>query len=131
MIDKTEITTLCLRYNEMVFMHQDFRVIDSWVADGCDIERDILPWMQEAMNKWKDITTVNWFRKGAYRNRDARLERERVKALADARHLPPDEEELLKKMKRIAWMRKRGTSQYGQFRHQLEEYEAKHGRVEP
>ncbi len=71
------------------------------------------------------------YRKGAYRKRDERLERERVAALVTARNLPPDEAAERRTMEKIAWMRKKGVPQFGQYRHQLEKYETKYGKIEP
>lgn len=130
MADKTKVIDLCLLYNEMAFVRQDFRIIDRWLADGCDMEQDVLPWMREAMGKFKDITALRWFEKGVYRKRDERLAREEVQARLAAKNAPPSPDTVFRQMRHIAFMtRKLGRCMPDDTR-RLEAYEKEHGGVE-
>ena len=62
-----------LAYNELVFATRgDFTLIHHWIASGCDMEKDIIPAIEQLTQRIKNITSVAYFGPAVFRNRDNR-----------------------------------------------------------
>src|ERR1044071_5748017 len=64
--DLTPATTVLLSYNDR-FAYADFSAIRMWLAEGCDMDRDIVPAMKACIAKKQDIKTVGYFTQAVYR----------------------------------------------------------------
>lgn len=133
MLDKTPIIDLMIDHNPMAAVTMDFMLVNQWVAQGCDIDKDIVPTIRmilmQAKARGKTITGLAYFTRAINEAKEKRLMREQVESRITERFAPPDDDKIRAKMKRIAWMRQMGIGSYSQYRHELEAYEAKHGKV--
>lgn len=128
MADITKAVDLLLQYNSRHFeMNGNFHLIHMWVAEGCDMDRDILPAMKQIMDKKKDIKHVAYFTQAVIRARDTRLEVE--KAVAARKEQAVKGGGQAARMKSYAFMIRKLNRCMPQELRELEEYEKAHGPV--
>lgn len=73
------VLDFALAYNPMLAV-RDLTTINYWIADGCDIEKDILPTMQKICERKKGISSFNYFTKAITTARDLRVSQAKVES---------------------------------------------------
>jgi hypothetical protein len=119
--DLTEVYKLAEAYNSML-MFRDTSTCRMWVAEGCDVRKDILPVMKQLMVKNQKIATFSYFTSAIHRARDERLAREKAEA-------PPPPMDDRVKAERIAYITRKLGRRMPTEERWLGDYEAKNGPV--
>lgn len=70
--DISAAITKLIDYNEIFASRGDFTLIHMWLNEGCDLNKDILPAINEMTKRNKNITTVNYFAPLVFKKRDNR-----------------------------------------------------------
>lgn len=125
--DISKAITKLLDYNQAFAFKGDFTMIHSWIEQGCDLEKDILPAFDEMMQRNKNITSVSYFAPCVMKKRDNRLALEQA---IQTRDIPPaNDSDAIKARGYALKLRKFKMGLNGLQEAFLNEYEAKHGRI--
>lgn len=126
--DISEAIQLLLSYNNSFAVRGDFQLIHMWLAEGCDLLKDIIPGMKEMMARNKNITSVAYFAPRIMRMRDNRLDMEKAKVSPCA---PPQIEKIdpFTKAKLYAWKRAKKMYLNGPEEDYLKFYESQYGEI--
>lgn len=124
MTDLSPAISLLIEYNSH-FAYQDFSPIRMWLAEGADMEKDIMPTLRVITGRRKEIKTSHYFTEAVRRAMQSRLDTE--KAMASKPNPGLSKEEI--RAKTIAFaVRKLGRCMPTDERW-LASYEAQHGVV--
>lgn len=105
MIDISRAVRILIDYNQMLAFRGDFSLIHSWVNQGCDLDKDIIPAIQEVTKKKEGITSISYFAPVVFKKRDNRIEVERaISLVGNQGELPKTPEE--QKYKNILFKKK-------------------------
>lgn len=117
--DISKIIAMALSYQTPQNMPWfDLNTPRMWVAQGCDIDKDILPVMKEIMAKKKGLKSYSYFTNAVIVERDKRL----IKEKYEAEKPPIDCDQYIKNYQ---WKRKMGLELTEQQRAALDAYENK------
>lgn len=119
-----------LAYNQAFAMRGDFMKIHEWINAGCDMEKDILPALEQMMSRKKDINSVAYFSPAVFNRRDNRIALENAKR---SNSIPVNSEAV--KAKGLKWKLERQFGGYDGYLSEpekkfLSKYEQQHGRIE-
>lgn len=84
-MDISPAVSLLLDYNAPRFAVKGFSEIRMWIAEGCDLEQDIVPTMKRLMAVNRNIGGLSYFRKAVCEARDTRKD---IEAARSARGSP-------------------------------------------
>lgn len=124
----TPVYDLALRYSRAFERASPYPVY-TWINEGCDIQKDIVPTLERIMSYKPGITTFGYFTNAILEARDRRLAKEKYQAEQDAKQRFTGGQEDHAKAKRLAWLRERVPSQFIQYKDWMEKYEQQHGKV--
>lgn len=98
--DISKILDLALEYNPSLAM-RDISTPRMWVHEGCDIDLDIIPTMQQITKKKRGISTFSYFTNAVLASRDRRM----LLKKEEENTIPKDEEYYCKI---FDWMESKG-----------------------
>lgn len=120
MTDITPISSLLTRYRAS-FAQANYAPVRQWLADGADMDRDILPVLLHWTAKKPDIYSLGFFTPYVRQARVAREAAQKPVAIG------PDAER--RRAERVAFLTRKLSQRHPTEERWLEAWEAKHGAV--
>lgn len=121
--DISKVITKLTDYNPSYFIRGDWQLVHMWIAQGCDMDKDILPAIDEMMQRNPKITSVAYFAPLVLRKRDNRLDTDKA-----ATSKPQSANKDAAKAQAIAWKLRKIKMHVGDHdKIWLAQYEAVHG----
>lgn len=70
--DISKVIDVCLKYSDAMAT-ADWGVVHSWISQGCDIDKDILPELRRIMQWKRGVTSLRYFTNAVMGARDKRI----------------------------------------------------------